>query len=624
MNKITLLNPEIKSSKKVVFSLFLSALITTLIWVYYLSQGFHQPGLLDALIDIQAYALQKGQIAITPDYRQMFYHDISLYRGNYYLYWGMLPSALHAFLSAFLGRTISSYFLVFLFLFLFLFFAKRIIFEIIHTASQSSSTHDGFLICATIILSWILIFNLPLPHDIYHDSWFFGHFVIYEQQIIFGLGLAMPGLFYLIKGQKENKPIYLIIAACLFAAAAWVRGTWFVFAILAIPVILGRLMMNKAARSMLKRFHYTLMGFPILLIIGLLALNYMRFGSIFDFGLKLQNPVFYSYLRIQNGLFSPMTQLANTAYKLFAYYTSPGCILFSGLEGESASWSECVPPFLFYNNPLLLLLLPVALHGIYRALRINSNMRNITIVLGTTALIINILITFTGNIVTMRYFVECYYLTMLLMLAGLLAIVPVKVSFPILIVILSIHLPGNAKAFLETSPELRLIKIDERKLDHVDYRSISPTRTPFLYKKIHWHEGVVTGSKQEAFTHYNTLGMIPLQNGLIGAADVAVVYVKPQKLKGLLPNRELIEFIGIKSVGVPGRIRAYVEKKKVAEFRITPEEARTYNAEIDYDLKNDGPQRILIYFFEENKSYLPAKQGNQAAFLFEMIRLSHL
>ncbi len=622
MNEITLFDPEIETSKRVGFSLFVSALIAALIWIYYLSQGFHQPGLLDAFIDIQAYALQKGHIAITPDYRDMFYHDISLYQGNYYLYWGMLPSALHAFLSAFLGRTISSYFLVLLFLFLFVFFLQYIVFEIMHTASRTPSS-QGFLIFATIILSWMLIFNLPLPDGIYHDSWFFGHFVIYEQQIIFSMGLALPGLFYLIKGQKENQPTYLIIASCLFAAAASVRGTWFVFAVFVIPVILGKLITNKKTRSTLKGFHYTLMAVPAFLIAGQLALNFIRFGSIFDFGLKLQNPVFYSYLRIQNGLFSPMTQLANTAYKLLAYYTSPGLTLFYGLEEKSASWSECVPPYLLYNNPLLIILLPVAMFGIYRALKMSSNMRKITIILGITSVIINALIIFTGNIVTMRYFVECYYLTILFMLAGLLALLPVKVSFPILVLFLVIHLPANIKAFLETSPELRLVMIEERKPDFVNYRSVTPARAPFLYKNVHWHEGVVTAASRETFTRYNTLGMIPLRNGLISAEDVSVVYVKPQKLDGLAQNRELIEFIGVRSIGLPGRIRAYVEKKKVAEFSINPGEAQNYKAEIEYKHKYDGPRRILIYFFEENESYLPAKQRNQPAFLFEMIRLSH-
>ena len=79
----------------------------------------------------------------------------------------------------------------------------------------------------------------------------------------------------------------------------------------------------------------------------------------------------------------------------------------------------------------------------------------------------------------MRYFVECYYLIMLLVLAGLMVVLPVKVSFPILVVLLSIHLPGNIKAFMETQPELRLIKIVETKQDHVDYMNISPAEDIF-------------------------------------------------------------------------------------------------------------------------------------------------
>ena len=362
---------------------------------------------------------------------------------------------------------------------------------------------------------------------------------------------------------------------------------------------------------------------PVLLMGGLLALNFARFDNVFDFGLKLQNPVFSFYLRIQNGLFSPVTQFVNTAYKILAYYTSPGLIHLLGVWEKSSSWSEdLLEPYLFYNNSMMLLLVPIVLYGIYRAFRVNRNMRNIIIAVGAMALIINGLIAFTGNIVTMRYFVECYYLTMLLVLAGLMVVLPVKVSFPILAVLLSIHLPGNIKAFLETRPELRLIKIVESKQDSVDYRNISPARTVFIYKDIHWHEGIVTASQRGTFTRYNTLGMIPLQNGMISAEDMSAVYIKLQKGEGRSGNRAFLEFVGIKSVTTPGRIRVYVEKTKVCEFSVVPGEAQTYRTEIDYDLKDDTPHRLLIYFFGENTSYLPAKQGNQPAFLFEAIHLS--
>ena len=282
---------------------------------------------------------------------------------------------------------------------------------------------------------------------------FFGHFVIYEQAIIFGLSLALPGLFCLIKGQKENKPIFLITAACLFATAAWMRGTWFVFAIFAIPVIFGGLMTKKSLKLLLKWPHYAFMTVPFLLIGGLLVLNFVRFDNVFDFGRELVNPVFSSYLRIQNGLFSPVTQFYNMAYKILAYYTSPGLIQLSGVWEKSSSWSEdLLEPYFFYNNPLFLLLVPIVLYGIYRAFSVNRNMRNIIIAVGAIALIINGVIVSVGPIVTMRYFVECYYLTMLLVLAGLMVVLPLRISFPVLVVLLSIHLPGNIKHFWKPGP----------------------------------------------------------------------------------------------------------------------------------------------------------------------------
>jgi hypothetical protein len=131
-----------------------------------------------------------------------------------------------------------------------------------------------------------------------------------------------------------------------------------------------------------------------------------------------------------------------------------------------------------------------------------------------------------------------------------------------------------------------------------------------------------TASQQGTFRHYNTLGMVPLQNGTISAEDLTAVYIKPQKMKGLSGNRALLEFVGMKSVSNPGKIRVYLEKTKVTEFNIMPGEARTYRTETNYNFKDDAPHRLLIYFFGENNFYLPAKQDNQPAFLFETIRLS--
>ena len=59
VNEVTILNLEKQFSAKVFFALFLSASLATFMWVYYLSQGFSQPGILDAFIDIQAYAFKR-------------------------------------------------------------------------------------------------------------------------------------------------------------------------------------------------------------------------------------------------------------------------------------------------------------------------------------------------------------------------------------------------------------------------------------------------------------------------------------------------------------------------------------------------------------------------------------
>lgn len=623
VNKITTLN--IIEKRRIIHFIFLllSALTAAFIWICYLSQGFSQPGILDAFIEIQACAIQKGQLAITPDYHHFFYHDVSLYKGNYYFYWGLLPALLHAFLSILVGRVISSYFIVFLFLFILFYFFQRIIFEIMNTATPESSPQSYLITGATVILAWIFIFILPFPYEDYTYSWFFGRFVIYEQQILFGLGLALPGLFYLIRGLKKNSPVLLIAACCFFAAAAWVRGTWFLFSIIAIPIIFVGLLIKKSSRSSLKWPLYIFMMIPILLIGGLLVLNYVRFNDIFDFGMQLQFPIDYTdtYLRLQNGIFSPMTHFYNILFKILSYYTSPSLIQMWDLSAKSASWAEFAAPYLFHNNPLLLLFVPVVLYGAYRAFRTNRNMLKIIIVLGSTAVIINGVIVTIGNVVNMRYFVECYYLTLLLIFAGLTAALSAKITFPILMLIISLHFPGNIKAFMAIQPELRLVKIIENTKNHLDYKIISPMRTFSIFSDIYWPEGIVTGAPG-TFKRHNAFGMVPRKIGGIYAWDVSAVYIKPQNMKELAENRSLLEFIGIKSVSKAGRIRVYLEKTRIAEFSIVPWAPRTYKAKINYNLKDNAPHKLLIYFFEKNKSYLPAKQSNLPSFLFETIRLS--
>lgn len=497
-------------------------------------------------------------------------------------------------------------------------------------ADNKSSSSNGFITCAAIILAWILIFSLPFPYNIYKNQWFFGRFVIYEQQIIFGLGLALPGLFFIIRGQIKNNPVLLIEGACFLAAAAWVRGTWFVLAFLAILFIFGEFIMKKNFRSLLNWTHYVFMMIPVFLMCGLLVLNFIRFDDMFDFGMKLQNPMYGIYLRNQNGLFSPETQFFDTIFKMLAYYASPALIQMSGVWEKSASWCEYELPCLFHNNRMLLLLIPIVLYGIYRAFCVNRKMFKIIVFLGVTALVINGVIFYMGNIVTMRYFVECYYFAILLLFAGLTAALSVKISFPLLVLIFSFYLPGNITAFTENQPELRLIKIVENKDNLVDYENISQKRristlqikTDFIYKDVRWHEGVVTASQPETYTKYNTIGMVPLKNGTIVANDLSAVYIKPQKMKGLLANKSLLEFVNIKSVSKPGRIKVYIDKTAIAEFSIVQGEARTYRTAINYDLKDDAPRRLLIYFFEENTSYLPAKQSKFPAFLFDKICLS--
>ncbi len=71
----------------------LNALVAALAWLYFVSAGFSANGILDGVYEIQAAMLRQGQLTIVPGPLSMFFHDALMYWGEYYFYWGLLPSA---------------------------------------------------------------------------------------------------------------------------------------------------------------------------------------------------------------------------------------------------------------------------------------------------------------------------------------------------------------------------------------------------------------------------------------------------------------------------------------------------------------------------------------------------
>ena len=185
-----------------------NALLVSLAWLYFVSHGFTANGIVDGVYEIQASMLGQGRLAIVPGPLERFYHDALMYWGQYYFYWGLLPSAVLLALTTVFGRFAGHYATVFGFLFLFVYFYQRIIARILACASVNApggSEQSGLRAAGTIAaitLTWLLIFVIPFPGEL---SWFFGRFAVYEQQVLFGLALAFPGLYLLVTGIEKKR-----------------------------------------------------------------------------------------------------------------------------------------------------------------------------------------------------------------------------------------------------------------------------------------------------------------------------------------------------------------------------------------------------------------------------------
>jgi len=587
--------------------------------MWFLSRGFETPGILDAYYEIQAHALSQRQISILPGPNQAFYHDVSLYDGKYYFYWGMLPSVVHSALSPLLGRLVSSYLVPFAFLFSFLFFFQKVILEVLVRPTDFEQ-HTHYLAGPTsCLLVWMLVFNLPFPFSEFKLSWFFGRFFVYEQAIIFALGIAMPAMFVLIRGLKTKNCSLLSVGIFLLTLAAWTRGTWFPIAFLALlslALILTSPLKERVVGVVSKRSVYTWASLSLILLLGLLVLNYYRFESFVDFGLKHQNPANYWYLRIHNGAFAPMTHVYNFFFKLFSYYGSSGIIDKLDLLAKSCTQVEVKTPNLFGHSPQLLILLLTCPLGIYHSARRHKGAFWVIVVVGFTALYLNALIAAVGIMVIMRFFVECYYLTILFLFAAAVSWVPRRYSIPIFMALLAVYVPGNIEGFTATEPRLRLVEFDEAPGGVSVMKTLRMPEPAFFQHDVIWHDGEVRNMDAGTFKDYNTIGLSTGLEDALLANDVSALYVVP-RCSSLAGDRKAVLTVeGIRALECDGRIHFFLNGGFLGEFKASRTGAADCRFVSEKSLKRAVPYQVLMVFFPEDSRYLPAR-SYQKTFAFK-------
>lgn len=604
-----------------------SALLAVTAWMYFLSDGFSSHGLLDAYYEIQAESLRNGQLSLIPGPDDYYYHDVSLYEGRYYFYWGLLPSLIHLMLSTCLPRVLSSYLVTCLFLFSLFFFYQLIIAALFSTSEESRTSRgrQGYQSAFISILAWLAIFILPFPFQSFENQWFFKQFLIYEQAIIFGLGLAMPALYCCLRGLQEKNSSLLLASALVFALAGWVRGTWLVCSVFMIPLLYIQIYKYSLSeqRDNAYRLRMGSVGLvPILLLGGLIALNYIRFDSFFEFGLKLQNPTTQGFLRIINGIFSSETQVWNFLFKIDSYYLSSGFFEDPGWFRKISTGWEGPPPALFRYNPLMLIPTLLVPYGIFQSASRNRPLFNMMIPLVLVTLIINVTIWLFGVMVAMRFFMECYYLLVLLMTAALLATLSCRFSFVIMTIALCLHLPESIYRFTHVTPDIRPVGISRIANRTVDYNCLENAAQCWVFKQPKWHAGTLSNSTRSIMRNYNTLGISLTPEGVFVGDDVCAIYIIPDKEGHVAAGKAAVEFEKIGTLDIPGRLHLYLDGQFIGGLSLHQMGPRNASVEFDSPQKITYPSQLRMVFLPEDAPFLPPRGPSAGAFYFRSIRLS--
>jgi len=581
---------------------FINAVLVSLAWLYFTSHGFTANGIVDGVYEIQAAMLGQERLSIVPGPLKMFYHDALMYWGQYYFYWGLLPSAVLLGLTKLFGRLAAHYMVVMGFLFLFVYFYQRIISRILACASQNDSAGGELspAVCS-LLLTWLLIFVIPYPNNL---GWFFGRFVVYEQQILFGLALAVPGLYFLISGLEHRRSGPIALAALFFVLASWTRVTWFPFALVML-LTAGVLIWkwrnvaeshSSAARDML------LLAVSLTLVVGLLIVNYMRFDSLLDFGIRYMNTESYVYFRNVNIMFfSPITKLWNGVFNIASYFAPPGLVEQLGLVARSFSRYEGFPPSFFFFNPQFLplaALLPLAL---YKTMKNRAPLALWLGVVSAAALYLIVILGFIGVFVILRYFIEFYYLLILAFLAVLLSLVRWRYALPLFVLMLALHVPATLGEFRNRWPELRTADAGDA------LRITSPQGiTPFLQRNAAWPKGTFSSADFPRTPRYAIIGLEPGPAATILGRDIFALYVVPGNSDGNCSSA-VLEIKGLRASQEKGAVLVYVENRLLKSQTISTSQEVDMRLELPFALSTHGPYQVMVVFLPEGQSYLPGR-----------------
>ncbi len=652
-----------------------NALALAMFLLWYFSHGFSVDGILDGIYELQADSLAHGHLNIIPGPQEMYFHDILIYWGKYYFYQGLLPSILLWGSSQVLGRTVAHYLITYVFLFVFIFYVQRILVELImgrtgslaplqlRTKKQPHEVirwdrclafllptgkmpvpptghddHSAVPSCngdtsrdygrngsglmdylPALLLVWVLVLVLPFRFEkhYFEERWFFTRFVIYEQQIFFGLAVATAGVFHLIRGLRDKYGRDLMLAGFLFSVAAWIRVTWFPFALLVLPVM--ALLSWKWTPPDRRTFRFgDGLVFGVLagaLIAGLLYLNYVRFGSPFDFGLQYISMGNYAYQRDVKQYFSAGTRFWNFWYTIALYYVSPEVMERLSMTRLAYAQTIGYAPAILWNNPQFAFMLIVVPWALIRAYKRRKSLCAGLMVLLTVVIYFNVLLGVVSTVVVLRYFMDSYYFLMLLCIAALSVFMRPVYVLLIMLAALSWHMPATVESFAVVRPELRAIRLD----------SGLPLRahegpTWFIEPNPKWLRGLFSATHIDLMTRYNAVGIEGEIDGYLFSKDCFAAYLMPGAHKATGPYSELT-ISGLRALRTPGSLHLFFEQRPIAQLPVAPDRSIDAQIQLPFRLEPDAPYQILGLFVPKGSSFLPPRPPGEPVIHFRELRL---
>lgn len=576
----------------------LNAMAMAVLWLGFVSHGFSTSEILDAVYVIQSMSIDNGNLHILPGPAEKFYHDVLMYHGRYFFYWGLSPSILLWLFGKFIGTTAAHYLITWIFFLTFIFFFQRIVQEYLALAVKRSSmpgTHLNFL---AIPVTWLLVFVLPFPTT---NGWFYSRFIVYEQQILFGLSMAMPALYFLIKAFSKNHFTAYGFSVFFFSLAAFTRVTWFPLALILLslaPLVIHRQNRNDLPRKALYK-GFALLLFSLILMAVIFGLNYLRFESPLDFGVKYQNPGSYMYLHNLKLWFSPLTRVTNMIFNILCYYIPWDWIKFLGLDLRSYSYIEYATPSLFATNPQFIPLLLIIPFGLYKTMKQREPLGVPLIIISSLTVYLNLIIGYFGTMIIMRYFIEFYFFLMLAFFAALLTFIRPKPAVLIISLMLTFHIPGALNGFSKIQPTIRILKPAPAKPGY------SFVEKKFSAEPINWPRRILTARNSGHAPFYSLIGLAANEDKDFHSKDIFAVYMIPGV--SVSSTKPKLRIAGMKSARKPGTALFFFENTIIGSIELTPQKPVAYSMEIPFTIISNAPYQILVIFLEENTAYLPPR-----------------